>query len=76
MTELCDRVSFAFCSGEEASGEACGIRFRHDGVATTVLDPWPLGVAWLSGIVGGFAADGYPTRLVPVVEVFRVEPAE
>jgi hypothetical protein len=75
VTDLCDRVSFVFCSGEPAAGAAGGIAFDYDGDATTVLDPWPLAVPRLAGVVGGFAADGYPERLEPVVRLFRVEPA-
>jgi len=76
VTEVCDRLSFVFCSGESESGSVRGIRYRYDGSETIALDPWPLAVPWLAGVVGGFAADGYPDRLVPVVELFRVEPAE
>jgi uncharacterized protein DUF3891 len=76
VTEVCDRLSFAFCSGEAATGEVRGIRYRYDGAETIALEPWPLAVPWLRGVVGGFAADGYPERLVPVVELFRVAPAE
>lgn len=76
VTEVCDRLSFAFCSGEAVTGEVRGIRYRYDGAETIALDPWPLAVPWLQSVVGGFAADGYPERLVPVVSLFRVEPAE
>jgi Protein of unknown function (DUF3891) len=76
VTETCDRLSFVYCSGEAAAGEVRGIRYRYDGAATIALDPWPLAVPWLCGVVGGFAGDGYPARLVPVVELFRMEPAE
>jgi hypothetical protein len=75
VTEVCDRLSFAFCSGEPVTGEVRGIRYRFDGATTTTLDPWPLAVPWLRGVVGGFAAHGYPVRLVPVIELFRLEPA-
>ena len=75
VTELCDRLSFVFCSGEEATGTVRGVGYRYDGAETIALDPWPLAVPWLCGVVGGFAADGYPGRLVPVVELFRVEQA-
>jgi Protein of unknown function (DUF3891) len=75
VTEVCDRLSFVFCSGEAVNGDVRGIRYRYDGVETIALDPWPLAVPWLCGVVGGFAAHGYPTRLIPVVELFRLEPA-
>jgi hypothetical protein len=76
VTELCDRLSFVFCSGEAVTGRVRGFRYRYDGAETIGLDPWPLAVPWLCGVVGGFAGDGYPDRLVPVVELFRVEPSE
>ena len=74
VTEVCDRLSFVFCSGEAVDGEVRGIRYRYDGAETIVLDPWPLAVPWLRGVVGGFTAHGYPIRLIPVVELFRLEP--
>lgn len=76
VTEVCDRLSFVFCSGEAESGEVRGIRYRYDGAETIALEPWPLAVPWLCSVVGGFTAEQYPERLVPVVELFRVEPAE
>ena len=76
VTEVCDRLSFVFCSGEPVRGEVRGLRYRYDGDETIAVDPWPLATPWLRGVVGGFAADGYPERLVPVVRLFRVEPAE
>jgi hypothetical protein len=76
VTEVCDRLSFAFCSGEPVTGEVRGIRYRYDGAETIGLEPWPLAVPWLRGVVGGFAADTYPEHLVPAVGLFRVEPAE
>ena len=68
ITELCDRVSFAFCFEEPASGAG----FTYDGDETVVLDPWPLAVPELRCVVGGFAADGYPGRLEPVVGLVRL----
>ena len=75
VTNLCDRISFVFCSGTAAAGEVGGIRFEYDGETATTLDPWPLAVPWLAGVVGGFAAEGYPRKLQPVVRLFRIEPA-
>ena len=75
VTEVCDRLSFVFCSGEVESGDVRGIRYRYDGAETITLDPWPLSVPPLAGVVGAFAAEGYPARLVPVGRRFRVEPA-
>jgi hypothetical protein len=74
VTEVCDRLSFVFCSGAAESGEVRGIRYRYDGAETIALDPWPLAVPWLRGVVGGFAADSYPERLVPAVRLFEILP--
>jgi hypothetical protein len=74
VTEVCDRLSFAFCSGEPVTGIVRSFRYRYDGAETITLDPWPLALPALRGVVGGFAADGYPGRLVPIVELYRVEP--
>lgn len=65
ITELCDKVSFAVCFEEPASGPG----FTFDGAETVVLDPWPLAVPFLRCVVGGFAAGGYPRRLEPVVGI-------
>jgi hypothetical protein len=76
VTEVCDRLSFVFCSGTAESGEVRGIRYRYDRAETIALDPWPLAVPWLRGVVGGFAAGGYPARLVPAVRLFEVLPLD
>jgi len=74
VTQLCDSIAFAFCFEEEASGSVGGIAFRCDGGERISLDPWPLAVSSLHGVVGAFAADGYPERLDPVVSLYRIEP--
>lgn len=75
VTELCDRLAFAFCFEEAASGEVGGIDYAYDGGERIALDPWPLASTALRGVVGGFAADRYPQRLEPVVALYAVEPA-
>ena len=67
VTNVCDRLAFAFCLEEAASGTVRGIRYRLDGRGSIELDPWPLAVPRLLGLVTAFEADGYPQRLVPVV---------
>jgi hypothetical protein len=74
VTELCDRLAFAFCFEEPDEGEVGGVAFSYDGGERITLDPWPLAVTSLRGVVGGFEADGYPQRLEPVVALFSVEP--
>jgi hypothetical protein len=74
VTELCDRLAFAFCFEEKASGAVGGIEYAYDGGERITLDPWPLALPALRGVVGAFAADGYPQRLEPVVALFAVEP--
>ena len=71
ITALCDRISFARCFEERASGPG----FAFDGDETVVLDPWPLAVPALTCVLGGFAAAGYPETLEPVVGLVRLRPA-
>jgi uncharacterized protein DUF3891 len=73
-TQLCDAVAFAFCFEEPASAEINDVALAYDGGERITLDPWPLAVPRLHGVVGGFAADGYPERLQPVVSLYAVEP--
>lgn len=73
-TQLCDAVAFAFCFEEAASATIAGTALAYDGGERITLDPWPLDVPQLRGVVGGFEADGYPQRLVPVVTLYAVEP--
>lgn len=72
ITSVCDRLAFAFCFEEPAHGEVRGIVYELDGEGGIVLEPWPLEVPVLVGLVTGYEADGYPDRLVPVVTPFRV----
>ena len=72
ITELCDRIAFVFCFEEPAEGEAGGIAYRFDGERRVTLDPWPLAVPVLRGVVVGFAAEGYPQRLEPVVSLYEL----
>jgi hypothetical protein len=72
ITALCDSLAFAFCFEEAASGTAGGIEFAYDGHATITLDPWPLAVPQLRGVITAFAADGYPERLQPLVSLYEL----
>jgi hypothetical protein len=74
VTNVCDWVAFLFCFEEPAHGELRGIAYELDGNGAVRLDPWPLAVPRLVGLVTGFESDGYPTRLVPVVAPFDVAP--
>ena len=73
-TQLCDAVAFAFCFEVPASATVAGIALDYDGAERITLDPWPLEVPRLHGVVGGFAADGYPQRLEPVVSLYALQP--
>ena len=75
VTSVCDRLAFLFPFEERASGDVRGISYQLDGLGTVMLEPWPLSVPWLSGLLTAFEADGYPERLVPVVVPFDVRPA-
>jgi hypothetical protein len=74
ITSVCDRLAFAFCYEEPAGGEHRGYAYELDGEGGITLDPWPLDVPRLVGLVTGFEAEGYPERLVPVVTPFDVRP--
>ena len=84
ITDLCDRIAFDVCVEEPSEwrlpvppgvGAApVEIAFAFDGAGTVTLDPWPLGVPWARPLLAGFAADGYPDRLVPVVEPILLRP--
>lgn len=72
ITRVCDRLAFVFCFEEPASGEDRGYAYELDGEGRITLDPWPLEVPRLVGLVTGFEADGYPERLVPVATPFEL----
>jgi uncharacterized protein DUF3891 len=74
VTNVCDRIAFAFPFEEPASGEVRGIVYLLDGQGTVELDPWPLDVPVLRGLVPAFEADGYPGRLGPTVVPFELRP--
>ncbi len=71
ITNVCDRVAFEFCFEEPAEGEIRGVAYAVDGLGGITLDPWPLAVERLVGLVPAYAAEGYPERLVPVVVPFE-----
>jgi len=71
---VCDRIAFAFPFEEPATGEARGIAYRLDGQGIVEVDPWPLDVPVLRGLVPAFEADGYPGRLAPTVVPFELRP--
>jgi hypothetical protein len=74
ITNVCDRIAFEFCFERPAEGEVRGIAYTLDGRGTIRLDPWPLALPRLVGIVPAFAAVGYPERLEPVVVPFDLTP--
>jgi Protein of unknown function (DUF3891) len=82
ITELCDRISFAFCFEEPESGrveiyprnarEATeAVEFRVAGPEISV-NPWPFAVREYSGYITGYLLDGYPGELKPVVLPYRL----
>ena len=85
ITDLCDRIAFDVCLEEPSdwshpvlTGVGAGsveIAFAFDGAGTVTLEPWPLAVPLARPVLAGFAADGYPDRLVPVIEPILVRPA-
>src|ERR671930_901730 len=65
VTNVCDRLAFLFPFEEPALDAVRGISYQLDGLGTVMLEPWPLSVPWLSGLLTAFEADGYPQRRVP-----------
>ncbi len=72
VTNVCDRVAFEFCFEEPAEGDVRGVAYAVDGLGGITLDPWPLAVDRLVGLVPAYAAEGYPERLVPFTVPFEV----
>ena len=72
ITDLCDQVAFDFCLERPASGVVAvsghdggsvALAYEVDGEGDVALDPWPLRPGTVTGIVLGYAAEGYPGRL-------------
>jgi hypothetical protein len=74
VTELCDTVAFAFCFEQRAAGSAGGVAYAYDGDERVTLDPWPLALPELRGVVVGFVANGYPVRPEPTVALYEIAP--
>ena len=84
IVDLCDRIAFDFCVEEPASGrvavapapgaEPVPVAYTVDGHGEITLEPWPLGVPRVTGIILGFRAEGYPDELQPVVVPFDARP--
>jgi hypothetical protein len=72
VTNVCDVISFEFCFEKPSEREVRGYRLVLDGEGDVVVDPWPFRLPELVGLVTAYEADGYPSRLVPVVVPFRV----
>jgi len=75
ITRLCDAIAFDFALEEPEQGSAVGVAYTVDGLGGITLDPWPLAVPRLLGLVTAFAADGYPARLEPTAIPFEIVPA-
>ena len=71
ITNVCDVTSFVFCFEEPAQRDVRAHHIEVDGRGGILIDPWPLAVPRLVGLVTAFEADGYPERLVPVVAPFE-----
>jgi hypothetical protein len=74
ITNVCDRLAFAFCFEAPSEGEVRGIAYALDGHGSITLEPWPLEVPRLLGLATAYEADGYPERLAPVVVPFDLRP--
>jgi hypothetical protein len=76
ITNVCDRIAFLVPFEKPAEGEVRGISYVLDGEGSVTLDPWPLAVPRLVGLITAYEADGYPERLIPVVVPFDVRHAK
>jgi hypothetical protein len=84
IVDLCDRIAFDFCIEGPARGrvavvprpgaEPVSVAYTVDGQGGITLDPWPLAVPSVTGIVLGFGAERYPHELEPVVVPFEALP--
>ena len=84
ITDLCDRIAFDFCFEEAAEGEVgivpadgrepVRVTYHVDGKGAVSLDPWPLGVSRLCGLLFAYAAAEYPNVLEPCVVPFEAAP--
>jgi hypothetical protein len=73
-TNLCDRLAFSFCFEQADEGELGGLSFAVHADGSAVVTPWPFTVPYVKERVIAYEADGYPTRLVPVVGLFDLRP--
>jgi hypothetical protein len=70
VTNVCDVISFLFCFEEPGERELRGFRVAVDGEGGFEVDPWPFDTPVLEGDLTAYAADGYPSALVPVAVPF------
>src|SRR5262249_11801515 len=85
ITNMCDRIAFDFCFEQPDEGalelptrdprERVRVSYSIDGNGTVVVDPWPLDVPRLAGLLFAFAAPGYPAELNPIVVPYELVPA-
>jgi Protein of unknown function (DUF3891) len=85
IVDLCDRIAFDFCVEESTSGgvavapargaDPVAVVFTVDGHGEITLEPWPLRLPGVSGLILGFSAERYPDVLEPVVVPFEIRPA-
>jgi Protein of unknown function (DUF3891) len=83
VTDLCDSIAFSFCFERSATGVVevssraaeptpVAVEYAVDGEGLVTLDPWPLAVSRLPGLIFGYRAESYPETLEPVVVQYEV----
>jgi hypothetical protein len=86
ITALCDKLAFDFAFDAPATGSVdvytqpddatpTPVHYQLAADGTLTLTPWPLGVAGMRGFIFGYAQDGYPQRLAPLVRFYDIRPA-
>ena len=85
ITDLCDKISFAFCmdvpntdelSIYPSNREDIEVLLRYhveDGVIN--VTPWPFSVTSYEGYLIAYQSDGYPEKLDPFILQYRLERA-
>jgi hypothetical protein len=84
LTNVCDRIAFDFCFEQEVEGglaivpspgsDAVRLRYLVDGRGGVGVDPWPLSVPRLHGVLVAYRGDSYPAVLEPEIVRYLVEP--
>lgn len=85
ITELCDKISYNFCYEAPMSAQVEEITNDINGPRESVtfsiadegviqVSPWPFAERTLAGFIFGYASEGYPQQLAPLLVPYRCIP--